>query len=318
MIYILIGNDTYAIAREVEKCKTQTHPLWRDFNIHRFDASSLDAALSAAASVPFGGGSKLIVVENCDFKQFGETGLELLQILPQLPTTTHLVFTAGAIDKRLKVVKHLLQFGQLKEFTLIPPWRTDLIESAIANTVKQMNLSIARDAVSYLAVAIGNDSARRVSELEKLAIYTDGERITKEAAKALVPATTASSFQLAEALLKGQAVAAIKVLDELLSRAEFPLAIIATLQTQFKTWLWVKATLNSGQQRSDSEIASMCGISNPKRLYFLKQEVKEVSANFLSRSLSILFDLEIALKTGDKPDSMLPALLRITQLNQLK
>lgn len=314
MIYILIGNDTYAIAREVEKCKTHTHPLWRDFNIHRFDASSLDAALSAAASVPFGGGSKLIVVENCDFKQFGETGLELLQILPQLPTTTHLVFTAGAIDKRLKVVKHLLQFGQLKEFTLIPPWRTDLIESAIANTAKQMNLSIARDTVSYLAVAIGNDSARMVCELEKLAIYADGERITKEAAKALVPATTASSFQLAEALLRGQSLVVIKVLDELLSRAEFPLAIIATVQTQFRTWLWVKATINS-LHCSDSEIASMCGISNPKRLYFLKQEVKEVSANFLSRALSILFDLEIALKTGDKPDSMLPALLRITQLN---
>jgi DNA polymerase-3 subunit delta len=317
MISILIGNDTYAIEREVENFKTQTHPLWRDFNIHRFDASSLDAALSAAVSVPFGGGNKLIVVENCDFKQFGEMGLELLQILPQLPATTHLIFTAAVIDKRLKVVKHLLQFGNLKEFTLIPPWRTDLIESAIGTTAKQMNLSIARDAVSYLAVAIGNDSARRVSELEKLAIYAAGARITKEAAFALVPATTASSFQLAEALLKGQAVAAIKVLDELLSRAEFPLAIIATLQTQFKTWLWVKATLNSGQ-RSDSEIASMCGISNPKRLYFLKQEVKEVSANSLSRSLSILFDLEIALKTGDKPDSMLPALLRISQLTHLK
>ncbi len=317
MISILIGNDTYAIEREVEKFKTQVHPLWRDFNIHRFDASSLDAALSAAASVPFGGGNKLIVVENCDFKQFGEMGLELLQILPQLPATTHLVFTAAAIDKRLKVVKHLLQFGNLKEFTLIPPWRTDLIESAIATTAKQMNLSIARDAVSYLAVAIGNDSARMVCELEKLAIYTDGERITKEAAKALVPATTASSFQLAEALLRGQSLVVIKILDELLSRAEFPLAIIATVQTQFRTWLWVKATIIS-LHRSDSEIASMCGISNPKRLYFLKQEVKQVSANCLSRALSILFDLEIALKTGDKPDSMLPALLRITQLTYFK
>src|SRR4028119_861860 len=317
MISILIGNDTYAIEREVEKFKTQTHALWRDFNIHRRNASSLDAALSAAASVPFGGGNKLIVVENCDFKQFGEMGLELLQILPQLPGTTHLVFTAAVIDKRLKVVKHLLQFGKLKEFTLIPPWRTDLIESAIATTAKQMNLSIARDAVSYLAVAIGNDSARMVCELEKLAIYTDGERITKEAAKALVPATTASSFQLAEALLRGQSLVVIKVLDELLSRAEFPLAIIATVQTQFRTWLWVKATISS-LHRSDSEIASMCGISNPKRLYFLKQEVKQVSANCLSRSLSILFDLEIALKTGEKPDSMLPALLRITQLTHFK
>jgi DNA polymerase-3 subunit delta len=317
MISLLIGNDTYAIEREVENFKTQAHPLWRDFNIHRFDASSLDAALSAAASVPFGGGNKLIVVENCDFKQFGEMGLELLQILPQLPGTTHLVFTAAVIDKRLKVVKHLLLFGKLKEFTLLPPWRTDLIESAIATTAKQMNLSIARDAVSYLAVAIGNDSARMVCELEKLAIYTDGERITKEAAKALVPATTASSFQLAEALLRGQSLVVIKILDELLSRAEFPLAIIATVQTQFRTWLWVKATISS-LHRSDSEIASMCGISNPKRLYFIKQEVKQVSANCLSRVLSILFDLEIALKTGDKPDSMLPVLLRITQLTYFK
>ncbi|MCU0542666.1 MAG: DNA polymerase III subunit delta [Oscillatoriaceae cyanobacterium Prado104] len=316
MISILIGNDTYAIEREVEKFKTQIHPLWRDFNIHRFEASSLDAALSAAASVPFGGGNKLIIVENCDFKQFGEMGLELLQILPQLPATTHLVFTAAVIDKRLKVVKHLLQFGKLKEFTLIPPWRIDLIESAIAAAAKQMNLSIARDAIGYLAVAIGNDSARMVKELEKLAIYAAGSRITKESAKALVPATAASSFQLAEALLKGQAAAAIKLLDELLDRAEFPLAILATLQTQFKTWLWVKLTINSGKY-SDREIVSMCGISNPKRLYFLKQEVEEVSANFLSQALSVLFDLEIALKTGDKADSMLPALLGITQFTHI-
>jgi hypothetical protein len=39
MISILIGNDTYAIEREVEKFKTQTHPLWRDFNIYRRNAS---------------------------------------------------------------------------------------------------------------------------------------------------------------------------------------------------------------------------------------------------------------------------------------
>ena len=45
MISILIGNDTYAIEREVENFKTQTHPRWRDFNIHRFDASSLQPSL---------------------------------------------------------------------------------------------------------------------------------------------------------------------------------------------------------------------------------------------------------------------------------
>lgn len=316
MIALLVGNDGYAIEREIEKLKAQTHPLWRNFNVHRFSFQQLDAAVSAAFCLPFGEGCKLIVVENCDFKQFGEIGLDILQPLPQLPATTHLVFTAAAIDKRLKVVKYLLQCGRLKEFTLIPPWREDLIEQAIATQAKQVKVSIARDAVSYLAGAIGNDTARMVKELEKLAVYAGDERITKEIAIALVPATAANSLQLATALLKGQATSAIKLLDELLSRAEFPLTIVATLITQFRTWLWVKSALVSGKY-SDGEIVTFCGIGNPKRMYFLKQEVKGVSVSSLAKSLSVLFELEVAIKSGATSDLILPSLLRITQLVNL-
>lgn len=314
MISLLVGNDTEAIGRQLVALKALTHPVWRDFNVHRFSAEQLSAALSAAFSVPFGEGSKLIVVENCDFKQFGETGLELLQPLSQLPATTHLVFIATSIDKRLKVAKYLLSLGKLKEFTLIPPWRIDLIESAIATTAKQMQLNIARDAVSYLAAAIGNDTTRMVKELEKLAIYAAGSRITKAQATALVSTTTTSSLQLAEALLKGHAAAAIRLVNELLSLAEFPLCIVATLIAQFKTWLWVKAALAS--KRSDAEIATLCGFGNPKRLYFLRLEVQGVSLNYLAQALSMLFELEVLLKSGGKSDSIVPALLRIVRLKQ--
>lgn len=78
--------------------------------------------------------------------------------------------------------------------------------------------------------------------------------------------------------------------------------------------MWVKAALVA--KRSDSEIASLCGLGNPKRMYFLRQEVKEVSTNYLSQALSILFELEVELKSGEKADSLLPTLLRIVQLGK--
>ncbi|NES98960.1 MAG: DNA polymerase III subunit delta, partial [Desertifilum sp. SIO1I2] len=68
MILLLVGNDTEAIKGELAALKTQTHPLWRDFNVHRFSAEQLSAAIACAFSVPFGEGGKLIIVENCDFK----------------------------------------------------------------------------------------------------------------------------------------------------------------------------------------------------------------------------------------------------------
>ncbi|MFB2922913.1 DNA polymerase III subunit delta [Aerosakkonema funiforme] len=309
MITLLVGNDTEAIKRELTSLKAQTHPVWRDFNVHRFSSEQLSTAMMSALSVPLGEGSKLIIVEGCDFKQFGEMGLEILQPLSMLPKTTHLVFIATSIDKRLKVSKHLLSLGKLKEFNLIPPWRTDLIEQAIANTAKQMQLTIARDAVSYLAQAIGNDTTRMVKELEKLAVYAAGKRITKEQAILLIPTTTSNSLQLAQALLEGKTIEIVRIVGELRSRAEFPLVIVATLITQFKTWLWVKAA--NAAKRSEEEIASLCGLGNPKRMYFLRQEVKEVSINYLSRALSMLFELEVELKSGEKADSILPALLRI-------
>ena len=82
--------------------------------------------------------------------------------------------------------------------------------------------------------------------------------------------------------------------------------------TQFKTWLWVKAALVS--KRSDTEIVTLCGLGNPKRMYFLRQDVKDVSPSYLSQALSMLFKLEVELKSGEKSDSILPALLGIARL----
>lgn len=254
---------------------------------------------------------KIIIFERCNFKQFGEEGLKLLQCLPQLPETSHLIFIALSLDKRLKVAQQLLKHANLKEFLLPPPWRTDAIAGEITIQAKLLQLRLTPDAINYLAQALGNDTIRIAAELNKLAVFANSHPLDIKSVKTLVPKTTQTSLQLATAMREGQTRQVAALLNDLLTRAEYPLAIVATLMTQFRTWLWVKAALEKGMKK-DTEIAQLCGIGNPKRLYFIRQEVRGISLRSLTQSVTALLDLEVALKTHARAEALLPALLQIT------
>lgn len=326
-ILLLVGANQHGIAEQLAGLKCKLDPTWIAFNYHQFSALALAEALIAVRTPAVGDHRKVVVVEDCNFSnqtQFGERQLETLQLIDRIPDTTLLIFIAASIDKRLKLVKHLLKHGQLKEFPLIPPWRSDLIAQAIsqataklnANQNKAMKLVLSRECVNYLAGAIGNDLTRVDSELRKLKVYAQGKPLTKAEVEALVPCQTQNTLQLAEAMRKGDAAKAVSLLNELLSRSEVPMAIITTLITQFRTWLWVKSTLTDYTKRKDVEIAQLCGIANPNRLYYLRQEVAATPVKSLVQAVICLFDMEVSLKQGSRPNSMLPVILAITRLFQ--
>ncbi|GAX45231.1 DNA polymerase III subunit delta [Tolypothrix sp. NIES-4075] len=325
MITLLIGDDQYAIKKKLTSFKSALDPAWTTFNYHRFPQSSLSDAIDCTLTIPFGTlKTKLIVVEDCNFKQFDDDMLKTLSLLPQIPDFSHLVFVAPSFDKRLKVSKLLISHAKLLELMLIPPWRTDLIAQSISSQAKSLKLLLDSNTVDYLAQAIGNDLTRAESELQKLAIYGEGRRLTNAEVQTLVPSQTQSSLQLAEAIRENNLRKAMTLLDELLLRAEFPLVICATLSTQFRTWLWVKAAICASQQRFaivsgvklDNEIAKVCQIANPKRVYFLKKEVAATSELALAQAVTLLLELEVSLKQGAKADFMLSSILTIARLFQ--
>ena len=314
MISLLIGDDLHAIHKKLSAFKKSLDPTWISFNYHRFDASALEEAIDCALTPAMGTEkAKLVAIEGCNFKQFTSEVLDVLPLLPQIPEKTNLVFLASSIDKRLKVAKFLLSQAKLFEFDLIPPWRTDLIAYSIRSQALTIGLSLNSNVIDYLAVAIGNNPARAESELHKLATYSRGANLTFKEVRALVPSTTQNSLQLAEALKEDNCKRAVYLLQELLAIGTFPLAICATLITQFRTWLWVKAAIVGGVKQ-DTEIARICQIANPKRVYFLRKEVAAASLTSLASAMSLLLDLEASLKLGRKGDFMLPAILAIAQL----
>jgi DNA polymerase-3 subunit delta len=316
MIVLLTGDDQHAIQEQLNQYKAEIDSQWLTLCYHRFPADRLDQAISVARTRSLTGGKKLVIVENCHLKQWGDTELETLQQLVQVPEFTILVFVATNVDKRLKIYKHLVKYAKLFEFPLIPPWRTDLIEKAIGTQAKKIKLVLSKNAVEYLAEAIGNDMTRAATELRKLYIYGNGRQLELAEVKELVPCQTQNSLQLASAIRQGESNQVLHLLDDLLSRSEPLMVIVATLLTQFRTWLWVKSAIASGVKK-DSELAEMCSISNPNRIYYLRQEVANTSINALAKAVTMMLDLEMSIKRGAEGKNLLPTILSISRLFKL-
>ena len=316
MIIALIGDDDFNIKKRIASLLTELDPKWKDFNYHKFYGDThLKSAINCALTPAFGDQKhKLVVVEDCHFGNWGEAALKLFELLPKIPSSIKLVFVATNIDKRLKVSKALLKHAMLVELNLAPPWRTDVISDAIATQAKALKLTLNRECLDYLTEAIGNNSARAESELTKLATYSATQKLTLQDIQELVPSQNQNSLQLAEAMRKNDPHKAMAWLNELLARGEMPIVIVRTLQTQFRTWLWVKSAIASGMKQ-DLEIAKFCNLGNPKRVYFLKQEVAKCTVASLTTAQRTLLELEVALKQGESPTQlMLPYILNVTRL----
>jgi DNA polymerase III subunit delta len=316
MIVLLTGDDQHAIQEHLNQYKAEIDTQWLTLCYHRFPADQLDRAISVARTRSLTGGKKLVIVENCHLKQWGDTELETLQQLVQVPEFTILVFVATNLDKRLKIYKHIVKYAKLFEFPLIPPWRNDLIEKAIATQAKKIKLVLSKNAVEYLAESIGNDMTHAATELRKLYIYGNGRQLELAEVKQLVPCQTQNSLQLASAIRQGESNQVLHLLDDLLSRSEPLLVIVATLLTQFRTWLWVKSAIVSGVKK-DSELAQLCSISNPNRIYYLRQEVANTSINALAKAVTMMLDLEMSIKRGSESKDLLLIILSVSRLFKL-
>ncbi len=316
MILILVGDDRHRIEKAIAGFKQKIPQQWQALNYNRYSCDQLSEAIIDAVSVSFTNCHKVVVIENCNLREFGEPGLELLQPLAKLPESTHLIFTANAIDRRLKVAKFLLDQGKVVEYKLIPPWREDLLVKAVESEAKTMGLKLTKDAARYLANAIGNDSERRNQELEKLLLYAGDSKLGKSQVAQLVAINTQTSLQLASAIKAGQALLVAQLTQELLAKGEPPLKLIATLITQFRTWLWTKLALAEGI-KTNAEIAQIANVGNVNRVYYLRQEVAKCSVRNLSRAVVLLYELQIAYPQGMKVDSLQSRLLITCQAFQV-
>ena len=306
-VYLYWGEDDFAIAQAVEKLQQRVlDPSWLQFNYHKIPSDQTEAViegLNQAMTPVFGMGDRLVWLADtqlCQQKPSDAIAEELKRTLAVIPETSHLLLTTSKKpDGRLSSTKLINKYAQVKDFSLIPPWKTDLIAAQVKTTAQEFNLNLTPEAIATLADSVGNDTRRLWNELEKLTIYRgDSDRTLTEAdVTALVLCNTQNSLQLAAAIKDGQPDTALGLVTDLVNLNEPALKIVATLVGQFRTWTIVKLMTEAGTTDKGA-IAAAAGINNPNRLYYLRQEIQHTTSQQLTAALPLLLDLEYNLKTG--------------------
>ncbi|MBE9048011.1 DNA polymerase III subunit delta [Pleurocapsales cyanobacterium LEGE 10410] len=315
-VYLYWGEDDFAIAQAVEKLQARLiDPNWLQFNYHKLIGDRAEAiieGLNQAMTPVFGMGERLVWLANtnlCQQKPSADLLEELKRTLNSIPETSHLLLTTDKKpDGRLASTKLLREYAQVKDFSLIPPWKTDLIAAQVKETAQTIDLKLAPGAIALLAESVGNNTRQLWNELEKLKIYRGEEEriVNQNDVSALVLCNTQNSLQLAAAIKEGRADRALGLVTDLIDRNEPALKIVATLIGQFRTWTIVKLMQQAGA-RDNRAIASAAGISNPNRLYFIRQEIQQATTEQFLATLPLLLELEYSLKSGAEALSTLQA-----------
>jgi DNA polymerase-3 subunit delta len=319
-IHLLWGDDEAARSRAVDTLIRQlTDPAWQSINLSRLDgndASQAAQALEEARTPPFGGGDRVVVLQRSPFCNQcpAELAEQLEATLPLIPSNCHLLLVnAGKPDARLRTTKalqKLVKAGEAKEqsFQLPAIWDGAGQIALVQRTARELGLTLEHAAAEALSEAIGSDSARLASELEKLALYVGAEQgrktpqlpITAAAVEALVGSHATNALQVGDALLAGKPAEAVALVDALLVANEPALRIVATLCGQIRGWLWVSLLDQQGENDVNA-IAKAAGIGNPKRIYVMRKQIRgRKPARFLAL-LRQLLEVEAALKRGSDP-----------------
>ena len=317
-IHLYWGDDEAARNRAVEALIAERiDPSWQSINLSRLDGSDAGQAAQAleeARTPPFGGGDRVVLLQRSPFCSQcpAELAQQLEASLELIPESCHLLLVSpGKPDARLRTTKalqKLVKTGDASErsFALPAVWDGAGQVELVQRTAAELGLRLEPAAAEALSEAIGSDSARLASELEKLALYGGGSRgggqplITAAAVEALVGSHAANALQVGDALLAGQPAAAIALVDALLAANEPALRIVATLSGQIRGWLWVSLLDRQGEQDVNA-IAKAAGIGNPKRIYVMRKQIRGRPPAHVLALLSQLLEVESALKRGSDP-----------------
>ncbi len=306
-IYFYWGDDDFAMGKAVAALRDRVlDPDWAAFNYEKISPDTPDAiiqGLNQSMTPPFGSGSRLVWLVDTTICHHCSADIlaELERTLTAIPESTVLLLTTGSKpDGRLKSTKLLQKYAQVQEFSRIPPWQQDRLEKAVVKVAQEMGVKLTDASVRILTESVGNETRLLYSEMEKLQLYVGTGKnrlLSDEIVGTLVTSNAANSLKLANAILHGDTSRALTLIADLIDRNEPALKVVATLTGQFRTWLWVKVMISAGE-RDEKAIAQAAEIGNPKRIYFLRQEVKAITQEQLQKILSILLDLEVSLKRG--------------------
>lgn len=251
-LYLLHGSEN--VTRE-ESLKAlldaAVDPASSAFNLDIFHGEDMDAAdaVSRATAFPMMAERRVVVVKRLERLRDADART-FLPLIDNPVETTVLVFTADKLDGRKKLSAALRKNAVSVEFK--PPYENRLPQW-IRSRAAALNKRIEPEAAHMLHLGVGPNPGELVSELEKLAIYTnERDTITRDDVIQVAGASrNATVFELADVVGQRKTGEALTVLHRLLDRGDSPVAIVAMLIRHIGILRKARWLRNSGLPRSE-------------------------------------------------------------------
>ena len=319
-IQILWGNDLNALNTFIQKIvDKEVSKEWKEINVTNLngdDDEQIKRAFHEILTPPFGDGARVVILKNNPIFNTKNEDLstKFEKIHNNIPTNTYFILqNAKKPDSRLKSTKFLQKLiknnlAKEKSFSLPEIWDYQGQKKYLADLGSAMNIKIDKDAAELIIDSVGNDSFKLINELTKaktylsaVASYSNSEiSIKSNDVKKIFSDQQSNIFRIIDLLLQKNINESLVKINFSLQKGEPALRLNAGLISQLRIHTIIKLAVNSGYDNAE-KICNLAGISNPKRIFFIRNKVKNISQEYLINLLSNLLNIESFLKQGNNP-----------------
>ncbi len=306
-LYLLYGQEDYLREQFLQSLKKACLPEGEDsFSFKRMDGAELDVReLSEAVnSVPFMTERSFVEVRSADINKLKDSDavIELLSDIPDYCTVAFVQSAQFEPDGRMKLIKAIREHGEELKFTVQSQGQlVDWINRRFAAAGKSVDL----EAVQRLIFISGDLMSRLIPEIEKVAAYAQGERVTAEDVEAVahhIP--EAVIFSLSEHISRRNCDRAAETLAELLSdKNNEPIMLLALLGAQLRKLYAARLAVESGQ--GTKRVMDMCGIKYEFMAKNLIASARGFSLSQLRRAVELCAETDYKMKSSSLDDEEL-------------
>jgi DNA polymerase III subunit delta len=297
LIYVIAGEDDSLVGVQCgQLLDALLEPSQRTTGFLDADAASVSASevLDELRTAPFLTDKRVVLIRRAD--EFISRNRALLEKYVEHPCPTgRLILTVKSWDARTRLAKTLPKVGRL--ISVATPKRWELPQRLTQYAAEAHNKRLSRDAAELLIELTGDELTRLYSEIDKLALFTDTEKlITPKHIESLTGHNRLfNAFAVIDAVIAGNAGQAVERLRGMFAEdrsAEY--TVVGAFAFQFRRLFNAKVLFEKGV-RSD-EVAKRLRIWGDKDGFFA--QVRRMSLGQIGSSLQHLAETDYAIKTG--------------------
>ena len=312
-IQIIWGNDTKSCENKIEKIiDSNVAEQWKSFNLSKLDGNDENQvfkALEETQNAPLGDGSRIIVLKNNPiFNIKNDKFAAKFEFSAQnIPDSTVLIlFCTDKPDARMKTTKVLKKLVKSKKafessYNLPDIWDYDSQVKHVKEISRNLNINLDENAAQAIIETIGTESSKLDNELRKALLYlseTDKKLLTVKDIESIFFEQQSNIFKIIDSLIEKKISQSLNDINTLINKGEPPLRLISGLTSQIRIHTIV---LLLADDNDLSKICQLAGITNPKRIFFIRKKIKNCDPKFLIDLMIKLLDIELFLKKGNNP-----------------